>query len=74
MKDGHGNPLSTEQEAEIQSMRAKQPAQADAAGQYARSQAQPNDGGLVSANPVGLSGDGDATAGNGRDREPPEEL
>jgi len=47
------------------------PAKRDAAGQYAPPRSSPNPGGLVSANPVVLSGDGDATTGNGhgRDRE-----
>lgn len=47
-------------------------AKRDAAGQFAASpRTSPNPGGLVSANPVVLSGDGDATTGNrhGRDRE-----
>lgn len=68
MKDGHGNPLSREQEAEIRARKPK-PAQSDAAGQYAPSQATPNEGGLVSANPVVLSGDGDATPANGHGRD-----
>jgi hypothetical protein len=69
MRDGHGKPLSPEQVAEVKS---RQPARQDAAGQFAPSQAKPNPGGLVSANPVVLSGDGDATPGNGhgRDRDP----
>ena len=49
-----------------------QPAKRDAAGQYAGPpRTSPNPGGLASANPVVLSGDGDATPGNGhgRDRE-----
>lgn len=41
----------------------------DAAGQYARGTADPNKGGLHSANPVVLSGDGDATPGNGHGRD-----
>jgi hypothetical protein len=43
----------------------------DAAGQYGKGNASPNKGGLHSANPVVLSGDGDATVGegHGRDRE-----
>lgn len=69
MRDGNGNPLSPEQEAEVKS---RKPAQTDADGQFAPSQAKPNPGGLISANPVVLSGDGDATPGNGhgRDRDP----
>jgi hypothetical protein len=69
MRDGNGNPLSPEQEAEVKS---RKPAQKDAEGQFAPSQAKPNPGGLTSANPVVLSGDGDATPGNGhgRDRDP----
>lgn len=48
------------------------PAQRDAQGQYGHTKAKPNAGGLHSANPVVLSGDGDATVGNGhgRDRDP----
>lgn len=73
MKDGHGNPRSPQQEAEIRAR--KPPAKADAAGQYAPSQARPNKGGLASANPVVLSGDGDATSGNGHGRDgSPEEA
>ncbi len=48
------------------------PAKRDAAGQFAAaSDASPNRGGLHSVHPVVLSGDGDATTGNGhgRDRE-----
>lgn len=41
----------------------------DAAGQYGRGDASPNKGGLHSANPVVLSGDGDATQGNGHGRD-----
>lgn len=69
MRDGHGKPLSPEQVAEVKS---RTPAQQDAEGQFAPSQAKPNPGGLTSANPVVLSGDGDATPGNGhgRDRDP----
>lgn len=69
MRDGNGTPLSPEQEAEVKS---RKPAQKDAEGQFAPSQAKPNPGGLTSANPVVLSGDGDATPGNGhgRDRDP----
>jgi len=68
MRDGHGNKLSPEQEAEIRHAGA---AKSDAIGQYAPSQARPQPGGLVSANQVVLSGNGDATPGNGdgRDRE-----
>ncbi|MFC5418169.1 hypothetical protein ACFPOB_01190 [Bosea eneae] len=66
MRDGHGNPLSPEQEAAVKS---RQPAQQDAKGQFAPSQAKPNPDGLVSANPVVLSGDGDATPGNGHGRD-----
>ena len=45
--------------------------QADAAGQYGDPGTSPNPSGLVSANPVVLSGDGDATpgSGHGRDRD-----
>lgn len=48
------------------------PAQRDAQGQYAPKGGKPNAGGLDSANPVVLSGDGDATtgSGHGRDRDP----
>lgn len=69
MRDGHGKPLSPEQVAEVKS---RNPAKQDAQGQFAPSQAKPNPGGLTSANPVVLSGDGDATPGNGhgRDRDP----
>lgn len=44
----------------------------DAQGQYAKSQAKPNPGGLVSANPVVLSKDGEASpeGGHGRERDP----
>jgi len=66
MRDGNGNPLTPEQEAAIKS---REPAKKDAAGQYAKSQAEPNRDGLVSANPVVLSGDGDATPGNGHGRD-----
>ena len=45
------------------------PAQEDAQGQYAPTPAKPNAGGLHSANPVVLSGDGDATQGSGHGRE-----
>lgn len=45
------------------------PARTDAKGQYAKSRANPNKSGLVSANPVVLSGDGDATPGNGHGRD-----
>lgn len=43
--------------------------QGDAAGQYGESAASPNPGGLASANPVVLSGDGDATSGSGHGRD-----
>ena len=47
-----------------------EPAKRDAAGQYAASRrTSPNPGGLVSANPVVLSGDGDATTENGHGRD-----
>jgi hypothetical protein len=49
--------------------RSKTPAQTDAKGQYAKAQAKPNKDGLSSANPVVLSGDGDATPGNGHGRD-----
>lgn len=69
MRDGDGNPLSPEQEAQVKS---REPAKTDARGQFAPSQAKPNRDGLASANPVVLSGDGDATpgSGHGRDRDP----
>lgn len=69
MRDGYGNPLSPEQEAAVKSL---EPAKQDAKGQFASSRAKPNPDGLVSANPVVLSGDGDATpgSGHGRDRDP----
>ena len=41
----------------------------DAAGQYGEGRASPNKDGLSSANPVVLSGDGDATSGNGHGRD-----
>jgi hypothetical protein len=41
----------------------------DAAGQYGAGTASPNKDGLSSANPVVLSGDGDATTGNGHGRD-----
>lgn len=43
----------------------------DAAGQYAKPNAKPNPGGLVSANPVVLSKDGEASreGGHGRERD-----
>lgn len=46
-------------------------AKQDAKGQYANSQAKPNPGGLVSANPVVLSKDGEASpeGGHGRERD-----
>jgi hypothetical protein len=66
MRDGHGNSLSPEQEAEVKS---REPAKQDAKGQFAPSQAKPNPGGMTSANPVVLSGDGDATPGNGHGRD-----
>ncbi|SIR18285.1 MULTISPECIES: hypothetical protein [unclassified Bosea (in: a-proteobacteria)] len=52
--------------------RSGTPAQRDAQGQYAPKGGKPNAGGLDSANPVVLSGDGDATvgSGHGRDRDP----
>jgi hypothetical protein len=43
--------------------------QADAAGQYGDIAASPNPGGVASANPVVLSGDGDATSGSGHGRD-----
>ena len=43
-------------------------AQRDAKGQFAPPEAAPNAGGLVSANPVVLSGSGDATQGEGHGR------
>jgi hypothetical protein len=43
--------------------------QADAAGQYGEAQASPNPSGVVSANPTVVSGDGDATSGNGHGRD-----
>lgn len=43
--------------------------QSDAAGQYGDTEASPNPGGLASANPVVLSGDGDATSGSGHGRD-----
>ena len=66
MRHGNGNQMTPEQEAAV---RSREPAKKDAAGQYAPSQADPNAGGLVSANPVVLSGDGDATPGNGHGRD-----
>lgn len=44
-------------------------AQRDAKGQFASAEADPNAGGLVSANPVVLSGSGDATQGEGHGRD-----
>jgi hypothetical protein len=41
----------------------------DAKGQFAKTRAKPNEGGLVSANPTVLSGDGDATQGEGHGRD-----
>ena len=43
----------------------------DAAGQYAKPNAKPNPGGLVCANPVVLSKDGEASpeGGHGRERD-----
>lgn len=41
----------------------------DAAGQYRQGTTSPNRGGLMSANPVVLSKDGDATSGNGHGRD-----
>ena len=41
----------------------------DSRGQYAKGHASPNPEGVHSANPVSLSGDGDATQGNGHGRE-----
>lgn len=42
----------------------------DAAPQYAKgAPVKPNEDGLTSANPVVLSGDGDATSGNGHGRD-----
>jgi hypothetical protein len=41
----------------------------DAVGQYGEGHTQPNKDGLSSANPVVLSGDGDATSGNGHGRD-----
>ncbi|WP_156323462.1 hypothetical protein [Bosea sp. AAP35] len=41
----------------------------DAAGQYGEGARSPNEDGLSSANPVVLSGDGDATSGNGHGRD-----
>lgn len=41
----------------------------DAAGQYGEGTPSPNRDGLTSANPVVLSGDGDATSGNGHGRD-----
>ncbi len=66
MRHGNGNQMTPEQEAAV---RSREPAKKDAAGQYAASQAEPNADGLVSANPVVLSGDGDATPGNGHGRD-----
>lgn len=68
MRDGHGNPLSPEQEGEVKS---REPAKQDATGQFAPSQAKPNPGGMTRASPVILSKDRNATRGNGhgRDRE-----
>jgi hypothetical protein len=43
--------------------------QADAAGQYGETLASPNPSGVVSANPTVISGDGDATPGNGHGRD-----
>jgi hypothetical protein len=42
---------------------------ADAAGQYRAGRTAPNKDGLVSANPVVLSQDGDATVGEGHGRD-----
>lgn len=69
MRDGHRNRLSPGEAAQVKS---RHPAKTDAQGQFAPSQAKPNPGGLISANPVVLSGDGDATpgGGHGRDRDP----
>lgn len=55
-----------ESKAEV---RARSAPKSDAAGQYAASQASPNPGGVVSANPTILSGDGDATSGQGHGRD-----
>ena len=49
--------------------KAGKPAQRDAKGQFAPTEADPNAGGLVSANPVVLSGSGDATQGEGHGRD-----
>jgi hypothetical protein len=49
--------------------KAGKAAQRDAKGQFAATHADPNAGGLVSANPVVLSGSGDATQGEGHGRD-----
>ncbi len=41
----------------------------DAAGQFGETEADPNANGVSSANPVVLSGDGDATPGGGHGRD-----
>lgn len=52
-----------------QQTKAGKAAQRDAKGQFAPAEAKPNAGGLVSANPVVLSGSGDATQGEGHGRD-----
>lgn len=49
--------------------RAAERVRQDAAGQYRPGMSDPNPDGLVSANPVVLSKDGDATSGNGHGRD-----
>jgi hypothetical protein len=61
--------MTREKEDLRRQTRQKAPAQADAAGQYGDTLASPNTSGVVSANPVVLSGDGDATSGNGHGRD-----
>lgn len=66
MRDGFGNPLSPDQEAEI---RAREPAQPDAQDQRSPSQAWPNPDAMANVTPVSLSGEGSPTPGSGHGPE-----
>jgi hypothetical protein len=61
--------MTREKEALRHQAATKRQPQSDAAGQYGDADASPNPSGVSSANPTVLSGDGDATPGNGHGRD-----
>jgi hypothetical protein len=64
-----GHAMSRDERNARRELKGKPPAVADAAGQFGEAQASPNPSGVVSANPTVLSGDGDATSGEGHGRD-----